>query len=91
MYITNGSISCSVDSDFIIAVSALPKTRTAKVMQRILNKIIQKDCDLGDTSTLDDDSVLNEIIANVNVMFKRMFDIIFGSPRVLSLFKENFN
>ena len=43
----------------------LPKTRSGKIMRRILRKIAENDCDsLGDTSTLADPSVVDELIAN---------------------------
>ncbi len=41
----------------------LPKTRSGKIMRRILRKIARGDTDdLGDTSTLADPSVVNEIL-----------------------------
>ncbi|MCL0106921.1 acetate--CoA ligase [Thermodesulfovibrionales bacterium] len=41
----------------------LPKTRSGKIMRRILRKIAKGDVeDLGDTSTLTDPSVVNELI-----------------------------
>ena len=43
----------------------LPKTRSGKIMRRILRKIASNDLeDLGDTSTLADPSVLEELAAN---------------------------
>ena len=43
----------------------LPKTRSGKIMRRILRKIAANDLDtLGDTSTLADPSVVDELIAN---------------------------
>ena len=48
--------------DKIQFVSGLPKTRSGKIMRRILRKIASGDFeDLGDTSTLLDSSVLEEI------------------------------
>jgi acetyl-CoA synthetase len=48
--------------DQIQIVSGLPKTRSGKIMRRILRKIASKDMDnLGDTSTLLDPSVVEEI------------------------------
>jgi acetyl-CoA synthetase len=42
----------------------LPKTRSGKIMRRILRKIAEGSTgDLGDTSTLADPSVVEEIIA----------------------------
>ena len=44
---------------------ALPKTRSGKIMRRILRKIAQGDYqDLGDTSTLADPQVVDDLIAN---------------------------
>ena len=43
----------------------LPKTRSGKIMRRILRKIAENDYgSLGDTSTLADPSVVNELIEN---------------------------
>jgi acetyl-CoA synthetase len=43
----------------------LPKTRSGKIMRRILRKIAANEFDqLGDISTLADPSVVEEIIAN---------------------------
>ena len=42
---------------------ALTKTRSGKIMRRILQKIAMNDLDdLGDTSTLADDSIIDELI-----------------------------
>ncbi len=44
---------------------ALPKTRSGKIMRRILRKIASNDfAELGDTSTLADDSIIQELIEN---------------------------
>jgi len=49
--------------DKIQFVSGLPKTRSGKIMRRILRKVASHDLDsLGDTSTLLDPSVVEEII-----------------------------
>ncbi len=48
--------------DKIQFVSGLPKTRSGKIMRRILRKIAENDLDnLGDTSTLLDPTVVDEI------------------------------
>jgi acetyl-CoA synthetase len=48
----------------IIYVSGLPKTRSGKIMRRILRKVAEGELNsLGDTSTLLDPSVVDEIIA----------------------------
>ena len=42
-----------------------PKTRSGKIMRRILRKIATNEIDnLGDTTTLADPSVVDELIAN---------------------------
>ncbi len=51
--------------DHIQWAEALPKTRSGKVMRRILRKIaVNELADLGDTSTLADPSVVDVLIAN---------------------------
>ncbi len=48
--------------DKIQFVSGLPKTRSGKIMRRILRKIAENELDnLGDTSTLLDPAIVNEI------------------------------
>jgi acetyl-CoA synthetase len=50
--------------DRIVIVSGLPKTRSGKIMRRILRKIAEGEFDaIGDTTTLLDPSVVQEIIA----------------------------
>ncbi len=54
--------------DKIQVVSGLPKTRSGKIMRRILRKIAEGASDsLGDTSTLLDPSVVEEIVAGALV------------------------
>lgn len=49
--------------DKIVFVSGLPKTRSGKIMRRILRKVAEGDTgNLGDTSTLLDPAVVQEII-----------------------------
>jgi acetyl-CoA synthetase len=51
--------------DKIQIVSGLPKTRSGKIMRRILRKIAEGDlANLGDTSTLLDPSIVDEIASN---------------------------
>ena len=51
--------------DLIQWAPGLPKTRSGKIMRRILRKIAENDhTTLGDTSTLPDPSVVDEVIAN---------------------------
>ena len=51
--------------DIIHWAPGLPKTRSGKIMRRILRKIAENEIDnLGDTSTLADPSVVNDLIAS---------------------------
>ncbi len=51
--------------DLIQWAPGLPKTRSGKIMRRILRKIAENDYDnLGDTSTLADPSVVDDLIEN---------------------------
>ena len=51
--------------DLIQWAPGLPKTRSGKIMRRILRKIAENDFDaLGDTSTLADPSVVDDLIEN---------------------------
>lgn len=51
--------------DIIQWAPGLPKTRSGKIMRRILRKIAENELDsLGDTSTLADPSVVDDLIAN---------------------------
>ncbi len=51
--------------DFIHIAAGLPKTRSGKIMRRILRKIASNDFEnLGDTSTLADPLVVNDLIEN---------------------------
>lgn len=50
--------------EHFLVVRRLPKTRSGKIMRRILRKVAMETmADLGDVSTLDDPSVVKEIIA----------------------------
>jgi acetyl-CoA synthetase len=51
--------------DVIQWAPGLPKTRSGKIMRRILRKIAENELDnLGDTSTLADPSVVEDLINN---------------------------
>jgi acetyl-CoA synthetase len=51
--------------DVIQWAPGLPKTRSGKIMRRILRKVAENELDsLGDTSTLADPSVVDDLIAN---------------------------
>ena len=51
--------------DVIQWAPGLPKTRSGKIMRRILRKVAENEVDaLGDTSTLADPSVVDDLVAN---------------------------
>ena len=51
--------------DLIQFAPSLPKTRSGKIMRRILRKIAEDDfANLGDTSTLADPSVVTDLVEN---------------------------
>ena len=51
--------------DLIPWAPGLPKTRSGKIMPRILRKIAENDPDsLGDTSTLADPAVVDDLVRN---------------------------
>ena len=61
----NKEIGAIAKPDLIHFTNDLPKTRSGKIMRRILRKIASNDLDnLGDTSTLADPSIINELINN---------------------------
>lgn len=50
----------------IFIVTDLPKTRSGKIMRRILRKILAGEIDqIGDTTTLVDPSIVDKIITSV--------------------------
>ena len=58
----NQVIGAIAKPDKIQFVSGLPKTRSGKIMRRILRKIAEGELDnLGDISTLTDPGVVDEI------------------------------
>jgi acetyl-CoA synthetase len=51
--------------DLIQWAPSLPKTRSGKIMRRILRKIAENDySNLGDTSTLADPGVVEDLVSN---------------------------
>jgi acetyl-CoA synthetase len=57
--------------DEIVITPALPKTRSGKIMRRLLRKIAEGNTDeasLGDISTLADSSIVETLIAKVEAM-----------------------
>ncbi|MDO7843903.1 acetate--CoA ligase [Sphingomonas immobilis] len=60
-----GEIGPIATPDAIQFTPGLPKTRSGKIMRRILRKIAEGDVSsLGDTSTLADPSVVDDLVAN---------------------------
>jgi acetyl-CoA synthetase len=58
--------------DVLLFAPGLPKTRSGKIMRRILRKVAENAFDqLGDTSTLADPSVVETIIGNHKQLFKK--------------------
>lgn len=57
-------IGAMAKPDYIQWAPTLPKTRSGKIMRRILRKIAAGEDDLGDTSTLADPGVINDLTAN---------------------------
>jgi len=56
--------------DYILFTTGLPKTRSGKIMRRILRKIAAQEADsLGDISTLADPSVVPVLIEKANALF----------------------
>lgn len=50
----------------IYVVGDLPKTRSGKIMRRVLRKIVNNESDqLGDTSTMADESIIQQLIEKV--------------------------
>jgi acetyl-CoA synthetase len=63
--LVRGEIGPIATIDKIQFASGLPKTRSGKIMRRILRKIAENDFDsLGDTSTLAEPAVVDDLIAN---------------------------
>ncbi|XP_066558399.1 acetyl-coenzyme A synthetase, cytoplasmic isoform X2 [Amia ocellicauda] len=50
--------------DYMQNAPGLPKTRSGKIMRRVLRKIARNDKDLGDTSTLADSAVIEQLFRN---------------------------
>ncbi len=65
---TRRAIGSIATPDFIQWASALPKTRSGKIMRRVLRKIANNQLDdLGDKSTLADPQVIEKLIKDVVV------------------------
>jgi acetyl-CoA synthetase len=58
-------IGAIASPDVIQFAPGLPKTRSGKIMRRILRKIAENDLgNLGDTSTLADPAVVDDLVKN---------------------------
>ena len=58
--------------DYIVLTTALPKTRSGKILRRVLRKVIARETDqLGDTSTLADPGVVTELINKVEALLAK--------------------
>jgi acetyl-CoA synthetase len=58
--------------DVILFAPGLPKTRSGKIMRRILRKVAENAFDqLGDISTLADPSVVDTIVASHRKLFSK--------------------
>ena len=63
--LVRAEIGAIAKPDILQWAPGLPKTRSGKIMRRILRKIAENDLEnLGDTSTLADPNVVDELIAN---------------------------
>ena len=63
--LVRSEIGAIASPDVIQWAPGLPKTRSGKIMRRILRKVAANELDtLGDTSTLADSSVVDDLIAN---------------------------
>ena len=63
--LVRSEIGAFAKPDILQWAPGLPKTRSGKIMRRILRKIAENDLDnLGDTTTLADPSVVEDLIAN---------------------------
>ena len=70
LFVSN-EISPIAKPDIIQWAPGLPKTRSGKIMRRILRKIADGDfANLGDTSTLADPSVVEDLIASREIYEK---------------------
>uniref|UniRef100_A0A8C5DIX4 Propionate--CoA ligase n=1 Tax=Gouania willdenowi TaxID=441366 RepID=A0A8C5DIX4_GOUWI len=58
--------------DVIQLANRLPKTRSGKIMRRVLRKVVERDLDgLGDLSTLDDPTAVQEIVEGHNAILRK--------------------
>ena len=63
--LVRSEIGAIASPDVIQWAPGLPKTRSGKIMRRILRKVAANEVDaLGDTSTLADPAVVDDLVAN---------------------------
>ncbi len=65
--IARDKIGALAAPEVIHPVSGLPKTRSGKIMRRILAKVTRDDCELGDISSMADESILDELFATRHI------------------------
>ena len=53
--------------DAILLVSGLPKTRSGKIMRRILRKLAHGETEFGDVSTLADPAIVDELVRKIKL------------------------
>ena len=64
-WVAQGDFGPIAKPDVIQFAPGLPKTRSGKIMRRILRKIAEGDMsNLGDTSTLADPAVVDDLVKN---------------------------
>lgn len=57
-------IGAHAQPDYLQNSPSLPKTRSGKIMRRVLRKVAQNSRDLGDISTMADPGVVEELFKN---------------------------
>ena len=67
LFLVRERIGALAAPDVIHPVNGLPKTRSGKIMRRILAKIAKDDTDFGDISSMADESVLEGLIATKHI------------------------
>ena len=64
LFVVRSKIGRFAAPNVIQNAPGLPKTRSGKIMRRILRKVVQNEHELGDVSTLADSSVIEQLFAN---------------------------
>ena len=63
-YVVRSKIGPFASPDVIQSAPGLPKTRSGKIMRRVLRKVAKNDRDIGDVSTMADSNVVESLFAN---------------------------